>query len=228
MTTPIALIYAGGTFGCHGTPLCPLAPKEFLPTLLSHLPKNIAIDILPNEIVKDSSHLNPSDFVHFYTLIDDAYHKGTKRFILITGTDSLSFLGAFLANALAHLTDISVFITGSMYPLFDPTALPLTINPNSDAWDNLCLCLEHQNNCGVFVAMDEIFWAGNTQKINSQTNPAFVGHPLSSPPKAPSSHPPKLTPTQLKQRSAHALIKTIYLTPSSVLTLDSELTQTAT
>ena len=71
LSAPIQLIYAGGTFGSYGRPLAPLSAEVFLPTLQQLLadPDNAAnllpISWLNNTLIKDSSQLTPSDFVHF-------------------------------------------------------------------------------------------------------------------------------------------------------------------
>lgn len=224
MSTSIHLIYAGGTFGCHGSPLAPLPADEFLPTFTTCLSthQHTAFSILANNIIKDSSTLTPSDFVHFYEMIIKAHQAGARHFILLTGTDSLSFLGAFLSNALSHL-EISLFITGSMHPLFEPQTMPYTINKHSDAWHNLSLCLQHMGKRGVFVALGDVFWADNTQKIHSQDNQAFVGQSILSPQKA-ITH----TNTTLKRSPTNAHFKTIYLCPNDPSVLSRELDTHAT
>lgn len=74
------------------------------------------IETLPNQVIKDSSQLTPSDFIHFYQLILTAYNAGYRRFIIITGTDTLSYLSAFLAEAFAG-SSLCVALTASMQPL---------------------------------------------------------------------------------------------------------------
>lgn len=179
MTDITHIIYAGGTFGSHGTPLSPLPADVFLPTLkltLSERLPNIATDILSNALIKDSSTLTPADFVTLYGTILKAYDAGARRFVLITGTDSLSFLAAFLANAFKG-SDISLVITGSMQPLFIAESPSHTINDDSDAWVNLrdaiIATTEHK---GVAVQFyHKLMNAKDTQKINSQHHDAFVG-----------------------------------------------------
>ena len=125
---PIQLIYAGGTFGSYGRPLAPLSAEVFLPTLQQLLAElDNAFTLSPiawlnNTLIKDSSQFTPSDFVHFYQLLLSAYQQGSRRFVLITGTDTLSYLGAFLAEAFAG-SDICVVVTGSMRPLLDSEEL---------------------------------------------------------------------------------------------------------
>lgn len=134
----IHLIYAGGTFGSHGTPLSPLPAHEFLPVLQNLLNSRLGSRqvILDNDCIKDSSTLTPTDFAHFYELIGTAHQQGTRRFILITGTDTLSFLASFLFHAFTN-RDLSLVITGSMNPLLVADNPTYHIDDTSDAWHNL-------------------------------------------------------------------------------------------
>lgn len=182
-TTDIHIIYAGGTFGSHGAPLSPLPADIFLPVLTELLNHRLTTTqhILPNDIIKDSSTLTPSDFVRFYELILTAYQTGAKRFVLLTGTDSLSFLAAFLANAFAGFDNLSLVITGSMQPLLIADSPTYQINDDSDAWHNLSGAITATDKAGVFVQFyGQTFWANNTQKVNSQAPNAFVGTPIST------------------------------------------------
>lgn len=216
---PIHFIYAGGTFGCHGMPLSPLPADKFLPKFSSLLGTHDHV-ILPNHTIKDSSTLTPADFVHFYELIIQAYQSGARQFVLITGTDSLSYLGAFLSHALAQFTDISVFVMGSMHPLFIADRTPYAVDETGDAWQNLSLCLNNMHKKGVFVAVGDVFLANNTQKIHSQANDAFIYTPSPSPHTQPQYLPDLNT---LHQKATHAPIKTIYLTPNDADVLADEL-----
>lgn len=222
-TTPsVQLIYAGGTFGSHGTPLSPLPADVFLPILGTQLATHgYTVEILPNEIIKDSSTLTAVDFVAFYQQILHAYQLGKRQFVLITGTDSLSFLAAFLANALQDLTDISLVITGSMQPLFIPDAAEHQINPHSDAWANLSgaldIALAHT---GVFVQFyHKTFDAKNTQKINSQIHDAFVGTPATLGGIKPSTDSQRIADKlfklpQLLNKASHTRIQAICALPN--------------
>ncbi|MGP5549432.1 asparaginase [Psychrobacter namhaensis] len=185
LSDPIQLIYAGGTFGSYGRPLAPLSAEVFLPTLQKlladqdnaiNLPK---ISWLDNPLIKDSSQLTPSDFTHFYQLLLTAYAQGDKRFVVITGTDTLSYLGAFLAEAFAG-SDICVVVTGSMRPLLDSENLhAYSIDAHSDAWDNLneALKLAAAGEAGVKISFGGEAWPAQTvQKIHSHDLMAFTGH----------------------------------------------------
>lgn len=182
---PITLIYAGGTFGSYGRPLAPLSADVFLPTLQQLLTEQDNADHLPkiawhdNTLIKDSSQLTPLDFVHFYQLLLAAYAQGNRRFVLITGTDTLSYLGAFLAEAFAG-SDICVVVTGSMRPLLDSEMLhAYNIDAHSDAWDNLTdsLKLAAAGESGVKIGFGGESWPAQTvQKIHSHDLMAFTGH----------------------------------------------------
>ena len=185
LSTPIQLIYAGGTFGSYGRPLAPLSTDVFLPTLQKLLAEhNAATHLTPvswlnNDLIKDSSQLTPHDFIHFYRLLLSAYEQGHKRFVLITGTDTLSYLGAFLAEAFAG-SDVCVVVTGSMRPLLNSEVLDAyTIDAHSDAWDNLtdALKLAAAGESGVRISFGGESWPAQTvQKIHSHDFMAFTGH----------------------------------------------------
>ncbi len=182
---PVQLIYAGGTFGSYGRPLAPLAADIFLPTLQQLLNEHDEATFLPaiswldNTLIKDSSQLTPSDFVHFYSLLLAAYEAGKRQFVLITGTDTLSYLGAFLAEAFAG-SDICIIVTGSMRPLLDSEELhSYSVDNHSDAWDNLreSLRLAAAGHSGVKICFGGESWPAQTvQKIHSHDFMAFTGH----------------------------------------------------
>ncbi|OOR87854.1 hypothetical protein B0181_09465 [Moraxella caviae] len=184
------LIYVGGTFGSHGTPLSPLPADVFLPVLQSELAARLAhisTHILPNDIIKDSSALTPSDFVALYETLLTAYQTGARRFVIITGTDSLSYLAAFMAAAFADCHDITLIITGSMQPLLIADEVELQINEQSDAWANIsgAIAVAQAAISGVFVQFaNKTLLAKSTQKIDSQVFDAFAGMPL-TPSQAP-------------------------------------------
>ena len=193
----IQLIYAGGTFGSHGRPLQAIPANDFLPLLMANIKDSLQIPvaILPNECVKDSSQLTPSDFVHFYQLILAAYQQQCRQFVIITGTDTLSYLSAFLAEAFAG-SDICVILTASMRPLFDAERLDeYVMDEHSDAWQNLkdAIGLAGYGESGVKVAFAGESWHAQTvQKIHSHDLMAFTGHHRAGYPA--NSYSKKLTP----------------------------------
>lgn len=187
MTTsnPIQLIYAGGTFGSHGKPLAPLPADILLPNLLSQLKQKYSyhLKVLKNTCIKDSSQLNPSDLVHFYTLILNEYKNGSRQFVLITGTDTLSYLGAFLAEAFAG-SNVCILLTASMKPLFDSDICQhYQIDKNSDAWGNITQAIQFasQDVTGIYTCLSDKVWlAQSVQKIDSHALLAFTGTPAAS------------------------------------------------
>lgn len=180
-SSTLKLIYAGGTFGSYGRPLDALPADVFVPLLTTNIQKSITtnIEVLTNNCVKDSSQLLPQDFVHFYQLILSHYHQNSRQFVLITGTDTLSYLGAFLAEAFAG-SDICIVLTASMRPLFDTNDIhQYNIDNHSDAWDNLndAIGLASYAQSGVYVAFGGESWPAQTvQKIHSHDLMAFTGH----------------------------------------------------
>ena len=63
MMNKIALIYMGGTFGCVGEPLAPLAATEFLPLLQQQLPTHLNIHCFPAPRIQDSSAYTAVDWL---------------------------------------------------------------------------------------------------------------------------------------------------------------------
>lgn len=240
-TVPIGIIYAGGTFGSYGKPLASLPSEVFLPILTdilaahfatypSHAEQPVAWQILPNTVVKDSSQLTPADFAPLYHTLLTAMQQGMRQFVLLTGTDTLSYLAAFLAEAF-HGSATCLIVTGAMQPLLDSQVLTqYVVDPDSDASQNLFVAckLARQGDAGVRVAFGGEHWPAQTvQKIHSHDMLAFVGHHRAGYPA--NSYTDKLTPSQraqwlsdqidhqtaVCQALAQAHIVTLYLTPMS-------------
>lgn len=183
-TQKLGIIYAGGTFGSHGQPLKSLNSDKFLPILQNILTNHfdgyaqtINWEILPNNVVKDSSQLTPSDFADFYQLIINSYQQGFRQFLILTGTDTLSYLSAFLAESLAN-SDVCVVVTGAMQPLLQPLSPTFEVNETSDASENLfASCrLAVSGEMGVKVCFNYANWHAQTvQKFHSHDLTAFKG-----------------------------------------------------
>lgn len=236
----VQLIYAGGTFGSYGKPLSALPAATFLPLLMDKVTQNITpnIEVLDNPCVKDSSQLSSVDFSHFFQLILQRYAQGYRHFVLITGTDTLSYLGSFLAEAFAG-SDVSLVLTASMRPLFDADNIHnYNIDPNSDAWDNLseAIGLAAHGESGVFITFAGESWPAQTvQKIHSHDLMAFTGHTRAG---YPANSYVKSLPvarrknwiedTQAKladimTNANQAIIATIYCVPNSAEWLNKQL-----
>ena len=244
ISDPIQLIYAGGTFGSYGKPLAPLSADIFLPTLQKLLAEqadttdSLTISWLDNTLIKDSSQLTPADFIHFYQLLLDAYKQGDRRFVLITGTDTLSYVGAFLAEAFAG-SDICIVVTGSMRPLLDSDILhTYEIDAHSDAWGNLndSLKLASAGESGVKISFGGESWPAQTvQKVHSHDLMAFTGHSRAAYPA--NSYIKQLSDTRrqhwlddqqallpsIKERADKASVHAIYCLPNDVQVIDDQL-----
>lgn len=212
----IHIIYAGGTFGCHGRPLNTLPKEQFLPNFIKLVADQQSITPLDNTVIKDSSTLTPADFMAFYQLIQTAYNQGARRFLLITGTDTLSFLAAFLSISLSNLP-ICVVVTGSMLPLFNPDKPVLERLADSDAWDNLqnafAFINQHSNKTGVFISFyHQIIQGDSSQKIHTSSKNAFVGTPFND---SISHIYPKLTPLSLDSETVFCNIHIFYCIPNA-------------
>lgn len=246
LNSTLQLIYAGGTFGSYGKPLDTLPADTFVPLLLNILDKPVQqqsfgamasntilspVEALPNECVKDSSQLTPLDFAYFYELILKRYADGYRQYILITGTDTLSYLGAWLAEAFAS-SDICIVLTASMRPLFDADNIgDYQVDANSDAWENLsdAIGLAAYGEPGVYIAFAGESWPAQTvQKIHSHDLMAFTGHQRAGYPA--NSYVKKLSPARrrnwiednleqssfIQQASTTANVATIYCVPNNL------------
>lgn len=238
----IGIIYAGGTFGSYGKPLASLDADIFLPVLSqilqthfatypNHVDDPVEWRILDNHVIKDSSQLTPADFACFYQLILQAIAQEIRQFVILTGTDTLSYLAAFLAECFAG-SHISIVVTGAMKPLLDSNVLTeYDIDPHSDATQNLydACKLARYGEPGVRVCFSGKDWPAQTvQKIHSHDLMAFVGHHRAGYPA--NSYTPKITHAQhqlwledrlndlpqIFENLSHANIATLYLTPLDI------------
>ena len=249
MKSAVGIIYAGGTFGSHGKPLASLPAPIFLPVLKGILhthfasytrdtARKVAWQLLDNEVIKDSRQLTPVDFAHFYQLINKGLQQGIRQFVLLTGTDTLSYLAAFLAECFAS-SQVCIIVTGAMKPLLDSQVLhDYVLDANSDATQNLfdACKLAWQGEAGVRVCFAGEHWAAQTvQKIHSHDLMAFVGHHRAGYPA--NSYTSKITAVQHEgwladkvahmtttaARISHANIAVLYLTPMTVQQLAQRL-----
>ncbi|PKF31191.1 L-asparaginase 1 [Acinetobacter proteolyticus] len=170
----IALIYMGGTFGCIGEPLMPMPEQDFLPLLAKVIPPHLQVECFAAPSIKDSSACTATDWLMLVQQIQQLQLNGFQHFVIIHGTDTLSYAAATLARFLGH--SCHAIITGSQYPL-------LNIEGNdtrefTDAIGNLYLALEQvlALPSGVYLAFHEqVFHAQSTLKAHTTELDAFVG-----------------------------------------------------
>lgn len=172
----IALIYMGGTFGCIGEPLMPMPEQAFLPLLEKIIPPHLQVQCFAAPSIKDSSACTAMDWLQLIQQVQQLQHNNYQHFVIIHGTDTLSYAAATLARFLGH--SCHAIITGSQYPL-------LNIEGNdtrefTDALGNLYLALEQvlKLPAGVYLAFhQQVFHAQTTLKVHTTELDAFTGIP---------------------------------------------------
>lgn len=170
----IALIYMGGTFGCIGEPLSPMPEMDFQPQLKRVLPQHSQIDFFTAHAVKDSSACTAADWLQLIQQIQYLHTQEYQHFIVIHGTDTLSYAAATLSQFLQQST--YVIFTASQYPLLNVEGTDL--RTFTDALENLNSAIEAilKVEPGVYVAFHhKIMHANSVQKIHTTALDAFYG-----------------------------------------------------
>ncbi len=230
----IGVLYLGGTIGCAGSPLAPLAAEIFLPRLEEILATHIQTQGVPTTwrciagTIKDSSALIPEDWADLIGTVLAPERADIRHWIILHGTDTLAYSAAFLAAALTGVNR-RVVISGSQLPLLDPQSL--VVNRDSDALVNLQTSYDAFSDASasswVAVAFNQQVWlADSVQKIHSQNRQAFTGltpllHPHDASFSAPlpphrsdtPPHPILADLGMLKQRLASLNIQLYYASP---------------
>ncbi|MBF4519641.1 MULTISPECIES: asparaginase domain-containing protein [Acinetobacter] len=174
MMKKIALIYMGGTFGCVGEPLSPMPAEQFLPRLAQVLPLNLDIECFVAPVIKDSSACTAVDWLLLIQYIQQLQQQDFQHFVILHGTDTISYASAVLARFLTHST--RVILTGSQYPLLNVQGTDT--REFSDALDNLNFALAqiHQVNSGVYLAFHhQLIHAATALKQHTTELNAFTG-----------------------------------------------------
>ena len=156
----IALIYMGGTFGCIGEPLSPMPAEDFIPQLQRTLPLHLEIECFVAPSIKDSSACTATDWLKLIQLIQSLQLKHYQHFVVIHGTDTLSYASATLARFIGQ--SAHVVLTGSQYPLLNVSATQT--REFTDAMDNLNLALD-----AVVTTPVGVYLAFHHQLLHAQT-----------------------------------------------------------
>ena len=156
----IALIYMGGTFGCIGEPLSPMPAEDFIPQLQRILPFHLAIECFVAPSIKDSSACTATDWLKLIQLIQSLQLKHYQHFVVIHGTDTLSYASATLARFIGQ--SAHVVLTGSQYPLLNVSGTQT--REFTDAMDNLNLALD-----AVITTPVGVYLAFHHQLLHAQT-----------------------------------------------------------
>ena len=122
----IYILYTGGTIGCVGSPLTPMAGADFeqafrsnlLPVIESQMPEaTVTFDYFSKTL--DSTNMQPSDWVLMAQKIYDNY-QAYDAFLVLHGTDTMAWTASALSFLLPGLSK-PITVTGSQLPLFFET-----------------------------------------------------------------------------------------------------------
>ncbi|MDN5512093.1 asparaginase [Acinetobacter sp.] len=174
MMKKIALIYMGGTFGCIGDPLSPMPAEQFIPKLQHILPLDQQIECFIAPVVQDSSASTAVDWLKLIQYIQRLQLQQFQHFVVIHGTDTLSYASAVLSRFLGQ--SAHVVMTGSQYPLLN--AAGDNTREFTDAIDNLNFALDCavKYPVGVYLAFHHhLVHAQTALKIHTTELDAFNG-----------------------------------------------------
>lgn len=150
----------GGTFGCIGEPLSPMPAEDFIPQLQRTLPLHLEIECFVAPSIKDSSACTATDWLKLIQLIQSLQLKHYQHFVVIHGTDTLSYASATLARFIGQ--SAHVVLTGSQYPLLNVSGTQA--REFTDAMDNLNLALD-----AVVTTPVGVYLAFHRQLLHAQT-----------------------------------------------------------
>lgn len=170
----IALIYMGGTFGCVGEPLSPMPAEQFIPQLQRVLPLHLSIECFVAPVITDSSASTASDWLKLVQFIQNLQLQHYQHFVVIHGTDTLSYASATLAQFIGQ--SAHVVLTGSQYPLLNVSGT--NTREFTDAMDNLNFALDAVVNApvGVYLAFHhKLIHAQTALKQHTTELDAFAG-----------------------------------------------------
>lgn len=187
MMKKIALIYMGGTFGCIGDPLSPMPAEPFIPKLQHILPLDQQIECFVAPVIQDSSASTAVDWLKLIQYIQRLQLQQFQHFVIIHGTDTLSYASAVLSRFLGQ--SAHVVMTGSQYPLL--SAAGDNTREFTDAIDNLNFALDCvvKYPVGVYLAFHHhLVHAQTALKIHTTELDAFNGVNAAQP-ITPSSQP---------------------------------------
>lgn len=174
----IAVIYMGGTFGCVGSPLSPMPAEKFLDQLQQLYIAQKHLHFFSAPSIKDSTEFTASDWLKLAGYLQQL-EKQFQHFIIIHGTDTLSYACAFLHHIFGQR--LHIILTGSQYPLLEHSGHVL--HPLSDAEQNFHFAYQSMQTIerGVYLAFNQKIYLGHaTYKQDTQHFSAFLGQAQSS------------------------------------------------
>jgi L-asparaginase len=196
----IYVINTGGTISCTGDPLAPMSAAQFaqacqqiLNPIIAQQYPDLQITYVTNLTFPesttgtlDSTNLQPTDWCLMAGYILNNY-AACDGWIVLHGTDSMDFTGTALPFLLSSFSSLGiptaalskpVIITGSQVPMFyeDPTNSQLSLNYNTDAFQNFCgaVAAAQSGIPEVCVYFDSHLFRGNRSvKTNASEFRAF-------------------------------------------------------
>jgi len=171
----VYVLYTGGTIGCVGTPLAPMAGPDFL-ALMQSMPglaggkvAGYPVDYEMGwfERSLDSSNMTPADWIRIAQALVAVYDE-YDGFVVLHGTDTMAFTASALSFLLPGLSK-PVVLTGAQVPL----AMTLT-----DALTNLIGALVVAGTARIpecLICFGSLVLRGNrAAKINANQFAAFA------------------------------------------------------
>lgn len=120
---PVFVLYTGGSVGMvredKRDPKSPLVTGKTISEILEHLKRlgelSFDMDFFRTERILDSSNMQPSDWVEIANIVH-ACHKSYQGFVILHGTDTMTFTASALSFLFKHL-DKPVILTGAERPI---------------------------------------------------------------------------------------------------------------
>ena len=171
----ILLIYTGGTIGMVKDYKSDTLKSFNFDNIKSKIPElnllNCKIETVSFENPIDSSNMNPSYWIQITEIIEENYKK-TDGFVVLTGTDTMSYTASAISFMLENLNKPIIF-TGSQLPIGDL---------RTDAKENLITAIqiasEVKNEVPVISEVGlyfeyKLYRANRTTKISAEQFEAF-------------------------------------------------------
>lgn len=205
MAFNLRIIYTGGTIGCVGTPLSPMAGSEFadafealvLPMIRQKI-EGAEVSFSNLEPALDSSNLQPVDWTRVAEMIvgqpgDAQTYARHDAFLVLHGTDTMAWTASALSFLMSEIaaegsagTALTrpVIVTGAQLPLFyrEGAGDELALRANTDALRNVlgAVACAQAGISGVGLYFNDRLMQGNRAlKVDASRFEAFASpnHP---------------------------------------------------
>lgn len=206
----------GGTFGCFDNPLRPIPPEQFLAQLKQlNIFEQFAFDTIASPYIMDSSALAAPHWLALIQQILDLKKQGYEKFILIHGTDTMSYACAVLSRFLQQ--QVKLIVTGSQLPLFSTDGHKL--RDVTDAATNLGHALTALDSIthGIYLSFaGKLLHGATVLKQHTHDWDAFTGVDHLSPRPHCNTHVVTNIPNEWYARAEHFHYLAIELTPQPI------------